>query len=356
MSDLLVVGAGLIGTSVALALHAHRDVALTDASPEHLAAALQRGAGRAWDGNERAEMVLLAIPPRAIPTELFRLQQLDISEIWSHCASIQSRVQHEVETLNCTVAQVCGGHPMAGSERSGPAAASARLFQGRPWVVCPSPSTAANVKAAVTRLAADCGAEPVELSPQDHDRTVALVSHLPQLTASALAAQLVGHDDSVAATAGPGLRDTTRIAASAPQLWSEVLADNAAEVAPLLAALAGELDQAAQALAREASGERGGIGPVLDLLRRGNAGRSLVPVKRGEHDRDFVGVAVSVPDRPGQLAGLLVAAAEAGVNVEDVRVEHLSGRPRGLVELLVMPAQRDQLRAALRHEDWELVD
>ncbi len=356
MADLLVVGAGLVGTSVGLALHGQRDVALTDSEPSNLATAVERGAGRAWDGREGAELVLLAVPPADVVTEMRRLQALDLSDMWSHTCSTQSRVQREVETHNCHPARVCGGHPMGGSERSGPAGASARLFQGRPWVICPGPGTDAEVRSAVEGLARDCGAQPMVLTALEHDRAVALVSHLPQLAASALAARLVGHPEAVGATAGPGLRDTTRIAASAPELWTQVLADNAAEVGPAVAALAADLSRVAAALADQAQGRPGSMGPVRALLEAGNAGRLLVPVKRGDHDLDFESVAVSLPDQPGQLAGLLVAAAEAGVNVEDVRVEHLAGRPRGLVELQVVAGEREQLRTALKARSWDVVD
>ncbi|MDP9100754.1 MAG: prephenate dehydrogenase [Actinomycetota bacterium] len=356
MADLLVVGAGLVGTSVALALHKHRDVVVTDHNPAHVSLALERGAGRKWDGTEPADLVLLAIPPRQIAGELRRLQRLGISQMWSHCSSSQSRVQREVETQNSLPARVCGGHPMAGSERSGPQAAAARLFQGRPWIVCAGTSTDLDVRDAVESLARDCGAHPVRLDPAEHDRAVALVSHLPQLASSGVAAQLLGRAESVRATAGPGLRDTTRIAASAPNLWEEVLGDNAGEVAPLLKALADDLAAAADALERHAAGDPAALGEVVALLARGQAGRALVPVKRGEHDADFLPVAVSLPDKPGQLAALLATAAGAGVNVEDVRLEHLAGRPRGLVELQVVPGERNQLRAALVAGSWELVD
>jgi prephenate dehydrogenase len=133
------------------------------------------------------------------------------------------------------------------------------------------------------------------------------------------------------------------VAASDPALWVEVLRGNAAFVAPFVADLAADLAALAAALADAGAGD-----PVVrDLLERGNRGRALVPVKRGEHDRDFTRVAVSVPDRPGQLAGLFVTAADAGVNVEDVRVEHLPGRPTGVIELMVQPVDRERLQAAL---------
>ena len=93
-----------------------------------------------------------------------------------------------------------GGHPLAGRERSGPAAAQADLFDGRPWVLTPDPRSSSAALDAVRRMVVACGAVPVVLDAQVHDRAVALVSHLPQLVASAMAAQLASADDGVAVT------------------------------------------------------------------------------------------------------------------------------------------------------------
>ncbi len=201
------------------------------------------------------------------------------------------------------------------------------------------------------------------LTPDEHDEAVALVSHLPQVTASALAATLLARAQEDAAPvrlAGPGLQDTTRIAASDPDLWVDVLSSNAAAVAPLVRELAEELTLAADRLDELAAGPAGSppeksVQALRDLLRRGNEGRQLVPVKAGKHDRDFVVVQVGVPDRPGQLAGVLVSAADAGVNVEDVRVEHLVGRPRGVIELLVHATALARARAALSAAGWDVL-
>ena len=244
---------------------------------------------------------------------------------------------------------LCGSHPMAGKETSGPEAATAELFLGRPWALCPTASTDPAAAAAARSVAVACGAVPLELPAQEHDAAVALVSHLPQVAASALAAVLLARAAGPLALAGPGLQDTTRIAASAPALWVELLGENAGAVAPLVRALSAELDRAAAAL------EAVDRGAVADLLERGGRGRALVPVKRGEHDRDFALVAVAVPDRPGQLAGVLVSAADAGVNVEDVRVEHLPGRPSGVIELLVAADGADGARAALAAAGWDVL-
>jgi prephenate dehydrogenase len=201
----------------------------------------------------------------------------------------------------------------------------------------------------VRALADACGAEVTQMSAEAHDRAVALSSHLPQVTASALAAALVEAAEDVVRVSGPGLQDTTRIAASDPDLWVDVLSSNAAFLAAPVAGLAAELRSAADAFAALArdDGDAAARSALQSLLIRGNAGRARVPVKRGVLDRDVAVVGVRVPDQAGQLAGLLGVAAEAAVNVEDVRVEHLAGRQTGVVELLVRTADVVRLRAAL---------
>jgi prephenate dehydrogenase len=364
-----VAGAGLIGTSVGLALRGRADVVLTDVDEHHLATAVGRGAGRAWDGSTTADVFVACVPPQLVPGVISAAMDSRLAAVFTHVASSQSRVQLQVESQVPDASAVCGGHPLAGRERSGPGAASARLFHDRPWVVCPGTSTSVRARDAVRRLAAECGAVVIEATPHDHDAAVALVSHLPQLAASAVAAQLLNG----AATAldplqvaGPGVQDTTRIAASDPRLWVDVLRSNAAHVVPLVRALSDDLRDAADALEALADADAGrrhadaeqveaATERLEGLLARGVAGRARLPLKRAGA-RDVHVVLVSVPDRPGQLAGVLAAAAAAGVNVEDVRVEHLPGRPRGLVELLVAEAEVRRAREALASSGWDVVD
>jgi prephenate dehydrogenase len=349
-ADLLVVGTGLVGTSLGLALRGSADVLLQDRDGAAVSVAVGRGAGRPWDGRERATHVVVAVPPPAVVPVLVDLQRRDVGDTWSHVCSVQAPVQAAAQSAGADLTTLCGTHPMAGKESSGPHAATGELFVGRPWALCPSPATGPAALAAARALAERCGGVPLVLDALEHDDAVSLASHLPQVAASAVAAVLLAHaGGQELRLAGPGLQDTTRIAASSPALWVDVLTQNATAVAPLVRDLARELDRAADALA---SLDRGRL---EDLLARGNAGRALVPVKRGETDRDFAVVAVAVPDRPGQIAGVLVSAAEAGINVEDVRVEHLPGRPSGVVELLVQPEGRGAACAALAAAGWDVL-
>ena len=368
MTSVLVLGTGLIGTSLGLALSEAQDAAgrrydvlLDDPDPAHLALAVSRGAGRRWEKQERADVVVAAGPPGAIPGQLKAAQELDLAQTYTHACSVQSQVQREVESLGCDLSSLVGGHPLAGRETSGPGGARADLFLGRPWALCPSSSSAAAAVRAVRELAQATGAVPVELTASEHDRAVAVLSHLPQIVASGLAGQLVREGQTRPALrtelSGPGLVDTTRLAASSPRLWTEILRANGAYVAPAVRALADELSSLAaalEALTAGSSADPVALAAVDRFLTQGNEGRALVPVKRGVRDVGFALVAVTVDDQPGRLAALLTAAGQAGVNVEDVHVDHLPGRPTGVIDLLVGLESAALLERALRAQGWQV--
>ena len=234
-ADVLVLGCGLIGTSIGLALtEAGQDVLLHDSSQENVQAAVARGAGRPWEGAgpRAARLAVAAVPPAATGNVLFEAQSADLATTYTHVSSVQSLVQADVERLSCDLSQIVGGHPLAGRELSGPQAADADLFAGRPWAVCASSSSSAEAVADVHALAQACGATPVDVDIDAHDATVARLSHLPQVAASALAGLLVGQAGAVQlGLSGPGLVDSTRLAAGDPELWTQILAANAGHVA-----------------------------------------------------------------------------------------------------------------------------
>jgi prephenate dehydrogenase len=214
--------------------------------------------------------------------------------------------------------------------------------------------------AAVEELASSCGAVPLRIEPEAHDRAVALLSHLPQLVSSALAGLLDPANGLAAgqvALSGPGLADTTRLAASDPQMWVDVLIANADHLLEPLALLGRTLGHLSAALAglADSGGEASARAALRDFLSAGNRGRALVPVKHGRLSEDFVGVRVDVADEPGRLAALLADAAQAGVNVEDLRVEHVPGRPRGIIELLIAAPEAPVLADALSASGWLVV-
>jgi prephenate dehydrogenase len=240
---------------------------------------------------------------------------------------------------------------MAGRERSGPGAAQADLFEGRPWVLVEGDADARSLDVAATLLRV-CGAMAVRMTADEHDAAVALVSHVPHVAASLVAARLAADEDTSLSLAGQGVTDVTRIAASDPELWVDILAGNAGPVGRILRALRADLDGAIAALDELGVDPGSGGGALRDLLVRGNSGRSRLPGKHGAPPTSYVVLPVVVADRPGELARLLTDAGKAGVNVEDVRIEHSRGQPVGLVELSVQPGLEAPLAAALTDSGW----
>jgi prephenate dehydrogenase len=143
----------------------------------------------------------------------------------------------------------------------------------------------------------------------------------------------------------------TRSAASDPELWLEILSANAAPVAEVLDALRADLDDLVDALRTI---EAGGEAVLADALRRGNAGRDRVPGKHGARSAPTREVPVAVADAPGELGRLFAAVAAGGVSVEDVRIEHVLGRPTGVVEISVARDAAEQLAEALRADGWDV--
>ncbi|ETK37147.1 prephenate dehydrogenase [Microbispora sp. ATCC PTA-5024] len=267
-----VIGTGVIGTSIALAMRrAGARVALADRDPAALAQARLMGAGVPLAaGDPPADVVVVATPPSTVAAVLRDAQDRGLGVVYTDVASTKARILAEAELAGCDVSAYVPGHPMAGRELSGPAAAHPDLFDGRPWALCPHPALPAETLRVAAELVRACGARARILAPDQHDRVVAEVSHAPHLVSAALAARFAAADETVLSLAGRGLRDTTRIANGAPVLWCDILEHNADQVAAVLEDVVRDLAEAASAL--RASG-RLRSGSLADLLTRGNQGR-----------------------------------------------------------------------------------
>lgn len=356
-----MVGTGLLGASIGLALsRAGVDVQLQDASPAAAALARDLGAGRlaAPDDAEPA-LVVVATPPDVAAEAVLAQLRAHPGAVVTDVASVKAVVAQEVHArADADAARYVGSHPMAGRERSGAAAADADLFVGRPWVLVPGPTSTPAAVLAVRHLAADVGATPLTLGAQEHDDAVALVSHLPQLGASLVAARLQEAGEPALALAGQGLRDVTRIAASDPQLWSAILVGNAGPVVHALRGVRADLDRLIDALDRAAAEgpmAEGATGPVAGVIAAGNVGRARIPGKHGGAPRRYGEVTVVMPDEPGQLGRLFGEVGEIGVNIEDLQMEHSAGQRVGLVVLSVVPAAVARLEEELDRRGWRVV-
>lgn len=354
--DLLIVGAGLIGTSIGLAATAAgRQVWLSDRNPQTARLAQSLGAGTVSERpGAPVALVVVAVPPAAVGAACVEALNTYPDAVVLHVCSVQVKPAVEVEASGADLHRFLGSHPVAGREVSGPSAADAELFVDRPWALCPTAATGPDAVAAARALALDCRAWPVLVEPGEHDRVLARLSHVPQLVASALAASLVELDAASAALAGTGVRDTTRLADSPPQMWGQIAAANARAVAAALHAVADPLAALAVLLDEAVANgdEDAAATAVSDLVGRGRAGRALLPGKHGRTAVPLATVHCLVPDSRGALARMLTEIAAADINVEDLRVDHSPGQPVGTATLAVAPADGARLVDVLREHGW----
>lgn len=261
-----LVGCGLVGGSLGLALRARGAVVVgQDGDPRHAERALELGIVDEIGAVASADVVVLAVPVRSIPA----------------CARALGPVAGVVTDVGSTKAAVVGGgeavfggrfvggHPMAGSERSGPDAADARLFEGRRVILTPTARTEPEALARVAAMWREVGAIIVEMDAERHDRILAAVSHLPHAVAYALAGALGALGaESFRGLAGGGLTDTTRIAATPAPMWIDVFLENKGPLLEALDAFAGELGALRAAIERD---DAAAIAAIIEGARAARA-------------------------------------------------------------------------------------
>ncbi len=348
-----IIGAGLLGTSIGLALRQQNvDVTITDASPANESLAIDFAAGRKLAAQDAVSLVVVCVPPDVTAKTVIQALQDFPSAVVTDVASVKSTVLAELVASRSDTSRYVGSHPMAGREKGGTLAGRADLFVGRPWVITIEDDSNSDAAQIIEQLALDLGSTPIRMSAQEHDHAVALISHTPQLISSLLAAQLASADDKDLSLSGQGLRDTTRIAASDPRLWLQILSANSGQLIPVLKSFEKDLEQVIEAL--EHVGTSGSLSKLGKVLEAGNLGISRLPGKHGSTNTSYAQVVVMIDDKPGELARLLTEIGAAGLNVEDLNLDHASGAQVGLVELSVLPAIEEKLVSTLRTNGWKL--
>ena len=360
-----IIGTGLLGASLGLALNAQKyQVSLEDTSPtaQQLAADLgagtifadgSNGSNGADDGNGGdPQIVVIATPPdvaaQTIATALETYPNATVTDVASVKTSLLESVRELVEPSELD--RYIGCHPMAGREKSGAIAARSDLFTARPWVICSDENTPHNRLGEVVAMAEATGASVIHLDPRIHDAAVAKVSHVPQVVASLVASQLRHAPLEEVALAGQGLRDVTRIAASDPRLWTQILAGNSEEVRSVLLDLRTELDEVITALEMGP----GATGALAKAIALGNEGHDRIPGKHGQAPTKYAVVTILIPDTPGTLATLFKDIGDLNINVEDFRMDHAPGQKLGIVDVSVVPATQQELEIGLLSKGWQI--
>jgi prephenate dehydrogenase len=346
-----IIGAGLLGASIGLGLRSRGvDVTLEDMSPTTVALAADYGAGRPRSAvDPEPALVVIATPPDVVADVIEAALTRFPNAVVTDVASIKLAPFETLTARGLDLTNYVGSHPMAGRERGGAIMARADLFAARPWVICRDEETPAAALSLVEAVALELDATPIEMTPQQHDRAVGLVSHLPQAVASLLAGRLLGASEQHIGLAGQGLRDTTRIASSDPELWVQILSANRSSVLNELEALQADLATLVAAL-RDPE-QPGARRQIADLLSAGNRGVARIPGKHGSSEK-FSTLTVLIDDRPGQLGALLTELGDLGINMEDLRLEHSPGAQIGFAEIAVLPEVAERAITDLRERGW----
>ncbi|HEU4897717.1 MAG TPA: prephenate dehydrogenase/arogenate dehydrogenase family protein [Actinomycetota bacterium] len=347
---LAIVGTGLLGASVGLAARAAgvAEVVGADNDRRELRDALEREAitSRARSVEEAAEgadLVVAATPVRSLAGVLARALAANPDAVITDVGSTKLHLLAELQrsSANASLRRVIPGHPMAGSEERGARAARVDLFHGAAWVLTPAPHVDHQALRRLTSFVRDLGGRPLMLDPELHDQVAAFASHLPQLAATALmgAVAQVESPAALRRLVASGFRDTTRVAASDPDLWVDICATNGPSIVAALDVLTSRLEVLRKLIAE---GNRAGLREELAAAR---AARLRIPTKPGSSPRGLREVVVHIADRPGSLAAVFHALGAAGVNVEDLAIDHeLQG---GSGALRIWVAGRDAATAAI---------
>ena len=343
LSHVRIVGSGLIGSSIGLAL-VQRGVAVTMVDSDTRAQALAQDLVKSSPSGD-PDLIILASPISSISQSLESEKSSPVKLGFMDISSVKTKVKVEVSTSGLDPARFLPTHPMAGREVGGAQSARADLFQARPWIL-DSVGVDPQLHLAGLEVISLLGAIAIEMDSKSHDDAVALVSHLPQLVASLLASQLEGADESWLDLAGAGLRDTIRIAGSNPDLWKEIVGANSSAIAPLLA----RFIEDAQLLLNGLSDEK----VVAGVIAAGQRGRNLIPGKHGGQQRSYTYLPIVIEDKPGQLAALFDECARAEVNVEDLAIEHSPGQFTGLITLALSEEGAKKLSSHLQEKGWSV--
>lgn len=359
-----IVGVGLIGGSLAAALkrlECAPFVVGIDTDAEALEFALTHGvvdegsladsdAASAWLGPEGVDLVVIATPARYAAGWLERLGRSGYLGAITDVASTKAGVLGAARTALADPSRFVGGHPMAGSERSGIGAARADLFDGAYWLLTPTHDSDPDVYSAVHALVSAVGARVISVDAEAHDEAVAIVSHVPHVAAAALvdlAAAHSGERGELMRLAAGGFKDTTRIAAGSPDLWTGICLDNAEALAEGLEELRERLGGfEALVRSRDARAIRAWLDGAAEVRRS-------LPAQWVPATAQLTELSVPMLDRPGVVAEITSAVSRAGCNIEGIDIDHETEDTAILVLVLTDEGEQSVLFADLVSRGYE---
>jgi prephenate dehydrogenase len=347
MNRVAIIGLGVIGASLGMALRDARpdlEVVGIDTDPVSMEKALEMQAINSfqldWDFSG-CDVVFIATPLRTIPQVLLQIRDtLSPDTIVTDVGSVKSWVMKQYEEYLPPWVTGIGGHPLAGSDRSGVTGADRYLLQNAVYVLTPMASTPSSKVEYLKGLLVETGAQPVIMEAIEHDQMVSKVSHLPHLLAASLMNNLEQHQGALRLAAG-GLRDTTRIAASNPLLWEDILLLNSEAVTAEIHSLISQLNRYLQAI------ESSDAAALRKDLATAQSMRKKMPLPRISlaNSADIIAI---IADKPGIIGFLGTLLGQSGININDIQIMGVRDENEGSIRMGVPQTQVQEALLLLR--------
>ena len=339
-----IVGTGLIGGSVALALRsAGWHVTGTDIDAQTAERAKKLGVIDATGIDQEAELTFVAVPASSLEVEIEKALR-ETKGMVTDTGSVKTGVARNINDP-----RFIPGHPMAGSEQDGIEGADERIFDGAVWVLTPTEGTEDLGLRELQTVLSSMGCDVVTMTPERHDALVAIVSHVPHLTAASLmclADDRALDDAPLLRLAAGGFRDMTRIAAGHPDIWLDICEENRDAIVTVLDEFADRISHIRDVVAES---DRDGL---TDLLSQARRARTNLP-SRYVRPQDLLEIRIPIPDRKGQIANITMLAADCDVNVADIEVAHSTEGAQGVLVLVIARAEVQRFLAVLAGQGYK---
>tara|TARA_B100001250_G_C19737374_1_gene761418 strand:+ start:247 stop:1314 length:1068 start_codon:yes stop_codon:yes gene_type:complete len=339
-----IVGTGLIGGSVALALRsAGWHVTGTDIDAQTAERAKKLGVIDATGIDQEAELTFVAVPASSLEVEIEKALR-ETKGMVTDTGSVKTGVARSINDP-----RFVPGHPMAGSEQDGIEGADERIFDGAVWVLTPTEGTEDLGLRELQTVLSSMGCDVVTMTPERHDALVAIVSHVPHLTAASLmclADDRALDDAPLLRLAAGGFRDMTRIAAGHPDIWLDICEENRDAIVTVLDEFADRISHIRDVVAES---DRNGL---TDLLSQARRARTNLP-SRYVRPQDLLEIRIPIPDRKGQIANITMLAADCDVNVADIEVAHSTEGAQGVLVLVIARAEVQRFLAVLAGQGYK---
>ena len=341
-SNVSIIGTGLMGGSLALALMSNESVlhlAVYDSSAETRVLARRMGVGHrvaesAGESATGCDLLILATPLGSMVQVFSEVAgKLSAGAVVTDIGSAKMKLTNAIEEIAPPGIHYVGGHPMAGSEQSGVESARADLYRDCYYILTPTRNTDVGAFRRLHALLGELGSRVISMDPESHDRAMATISHVPHLLSLLLmdmASRQREKMKNLFTISAGGFRDMTRIAASSPELWIDVCMENREFIVDRLLEYGIGITELAQILD---TGDRDKLRKKFERARRA---RAELSIRAGAEIEELYEVYLPVPDEPGVISRISTAVGALGVNIEDIGITHPLEGETGILTLRIL--------------------